>query len=189
VRGDVQGAAAGVDTVEHVGESLTPSGQIGVEPGAVVRDGDSQARIGAVELDVRMLRVRVTNSVLQCLHGAEVRGDLDFAGVARCSAVEHGDIEVGAARLRGQCSGQPLGLQQRRVDAAGDVAQRVDSQVGDTHRVGQPRSHLAGTLPRRNRAREPQLDLERDQLLLGAVMQVTFQGMPSPVLGRQHPLA
>jgi len=47
---------------------------------------------------------------------------------------------------------------------------------------------VGGSFTGGDRARQPELDLECDEFLLGAVVQVAFQRVPGAVLGGEHPL-
>src|SRR5438132_121549 len=83
---------------------------------------------------------------------------------------------------------ETLVRQQRRVDAASQVAQRIQGLVGLTLQLLQHRSRLLRALIG-ERLDQAQPDLERHQLLLGAVVQVALQPPALLVLGLHQPLA
>ena len=79
-------------------------------------------------------------------------------------------LRLAAAR---SASRQAVVGQQRRVDAVGQLAQLLDGQL---HVVGQLAEHLAGPVRvfGHDVAGQAQVDGQRHQVLLGAVVQVAF---------------
>ena len=114
--------------------------------------------------------------VLQGLQDAEVRGGLGLPRVAPDAVGLDLDGKRSLARLRVQGGAEPLVGQQRRVDPAGQGAQVIEGGV-------QPGPELAGDLPDLTGVvggvlQQGELDVERDELLLGAVVQVPLDPLP-----------
>src|ERR1019366_7596247 len=92
------------------------------------------------------------------------------------------------ASLGREGGGQPLVGEQGRVDAPGQVAQRVQGLIGVTLELGEGGLGLVG-VPGQENLDQAELDLEGDQVLLGAVVQVAFQAAAFLVLGGDQALA
>ncbi len=129
--------------------------------------------------------LRVFGNVLQGLQDAEVSGGLGVAGVAPDAVGLDQDWQRGLAGLRSQGWPEPLVGQQRGVDPAGQGPQVIERGV-------QPAAELAGDLPDFAGVfggvfQQGELDGERDELLLGAVMKVPFDPLPLLILCPHQP--
>ena len=141
--------------------------------------------VGAGQRDSGLRGPGVLGHVLQRLQDAEVRGGLGVAPVAPDSVRLDQDRKRGPAGLGRHRGRQSLVGQQRRVDTAGQGPQVVQGRV-------QPGPELAGHLPDLTGViggvvEQPELDVERDQLLLGAVVQVPLDPLALGVLRFHQP--
>ena len=101
----------------------------------------------------------------------------------RATSTGTGDL----ARLRRERGRQALVGEQRRVDAAREVAQVLERLLRLRLDLGEHLRGLRG-FPLGQRAREPSLHGERDELLLRAVVDVALQPAALLVLRRDQPL-
>ena len=113
-----------------------------------------------------------------------VGGDLDRLGQPPRHLHVEADGDGGAAGQRPERRAQPALGEDRRVDAAGDLAQLLQHVVHLGDRALQPLGQLAGS-GRRRRLRLPQLQGEGDQPLLGAVVQIALDA-PARLVGGGH---
>ena len=88
----------------------------------------------------------------------------------------------------GLCSqGRPQALvgQQRGIDPAGECPQVIDGRVQAGPQLAGDQPHLAGVLG--GVLQQAELDRERDELLLGAVVQVALDPLPLIILRAHQP--
>ena len=136
------------------------------------------------ESDRRFARARVLGDVLQRLEAAEVDRGLDLLWVARDAVGLQGDRDRRLPGLRLERGRKTLVGEQRRVDAASEVAQvlegvgRVGLQLGE-HRLGRRRITCGEGLG------QVRLHRQCDELLLGAVVDISLQ-LPSLLILRLH---
>src|SRR5689334_4521790 len=182
---DAEGAADRGQPVRHALQAGTGCGLCGVKAVAVVGDGELEVAIGAGQGDLGGRSTGVFRHVLQRLQDAEVGSGFGVPPVAADPVRLDQDRKRGPAGLRPHGCSQPLFGQQRRVDPAGQGAQVIQCRV-------QAVPELAGELPDlggvvRGVVQHGELDHERDELLLGAVVQVPFDPLPFLVLGPDQP--
>ena len=129
----------------------------------------------------------VLGGVLHRLHREEVQRRLD-AGREPSGAVGlDGDRHRAGRDRAAQRRHQALVGQQPGVDAAGQLGQRLDRLAGRDRLVGEdPGGALRGA--GRHRLGQPQVDRERDQVLLGPVVDVPLEPAPLGVLGLDQAL-
>ena len=130
----------------------------------------------------RPRRLGALHTVPQRLQHAEIDGGLDGPVVPADSVGFDDHRERDAAGVGGDCDSQALGFQQRRVHASGEIPHRVHRPVGlaaqlPEQRCGSRRFVLLG-----DSSRQAQLDLERHQPCLGAVVEITLQPASCRVL-------
>ena len=123
---------------------------------------------------------------MQRLEAAEVDRGLRLARLSwNVSDVElEGNGKT--SRMGTECRTQSIRRQQRRVDAASELAQVVDGFVGVRLQLCQHWADSAARLA--DRFGDADLQLERDQVLLGTVMQVALDPATLLVLGRHEAL-
>ena len=100
------------------------------KPVAVVADLEGQSVTGAPDVHGHLRRLRVLLHVLERLEDAEVHGRLDVLRVALHTVCLHRHRHCRFPRLRVQRHDQSLVSEQRRVDAASQVAQCLQCLVG-----------------------------------------------------------
>ena len=91
------------------------------------------------------------------------------------------------ARLGVECDLQPFVGEQRRIDAAGEVAQGFERFVGVAFDL-RDRGQAALGIAVEQHLGQPQLHLEGHQVLLGAVVEVALELAPLLVLRCDQPL-
>ena len=191
------GAAAGraleldlpVERSDAVLEALeTRSGPEPCPSPAVVGHRDRQAAVLCPNGDRRALRVSVLAHVGEALGHDEVGGGLHLVREALLGRLEDLDRH---GRARGeilQRGAQATVGQDRRVDAAREVAQLLEREVRLLPRaadqLGSLRVALLGTS-----LRHAQIEGERDEPLLGAVVEVALDAPPLAVGGGDDPRA
>ena len=175
---DPQLPAGSADAVPHPRQPVRRAHRRGVEPGAVVGDAEAQpaARslgVGGLHRDQGAARVPV--GVLDRLGAAEVDGGLDGRGVPAQALGVDGAREHGPAGRRGKGADEPALAEQRRVDAVCEVAQLahggLELRLQPVHDL--PRGDGVGVA---QPGRPAEVDGERREPLLGAVVQVTLDG-------------
>jgi hypothetical protein len=182
-RGHRQLAAQGGEPVRDPLQTRAVAGRRRVEPTPVVADLEAELARAVQEQDRRSVRPRVLADVLQGLQAREVHGRLDVRGepLHPVGLDRHGYHRPTSLRLeRGR---QSLVGEQRRIDPTREVPeilQRV--RRGALERVEQC-SRLRG-IAFDHRSRQLQLDRERDELLLRAIVQVPFD-LPALVVLRR----
>ena len=125
----------------------------------------------------------VLAGVLHRLEAAEVRGGL---GLFRVSA---GKVDLDRTRQRqprrggAQRLAKPAVAQQRRVDAVRELAQLGDRGLHVAAQVLEQREHGLGVAVLGDLAGQPELDRQRDEVLLRAVVQVALDGAARRVGG------
>src|SRR5580704_17289799 len=112
--------------------------------------------------------------ILQRFENAEVHGRLNVLWVALHVFSIDGDRQHRFARLRLESDHQPLVGQQRWIDSAGEVAERLEYFVGIGLQLGDCCLRLV-RIRVHQRLRKPEIDLERNQVSLGSIVQVAFE--------------
>ena len=159
----------------------------GSKPCAVVGDREPQLAVRPLEGDRGRRRVRVLRHVLEGLERGEVDGRLDLLRQALDAIGVHVDGHRRLASLRDERRCQALVGEQRRIDTAGEVAQIVERtacvhlQLGE-HRLGSRGVAIDELLG------ETLAHLQRDELLLGAVVDVALELPAFVVLGGDEAL-
>ena len=128
----------------------------------------------------------ILGDVLQRLQTREVDGGLDRLREPADAVGVDGRWNDGLSSLRLERGRQALVGQQRRIDATRKVAQVLERLAGADLQVRRHRCGLAGSRPTTRRAAE--LHVERDQLLLHAVVDVALELAPLLVLGGDQAL-
>jgi hypothetical protein len=123
--------------------------------------------------------VRVLGDVGQRFRDEVVGGDLDGLGRPPVELDDHAHRQRGARRERPQRRVQPALAQHGRMDAVGQVAQ-LAQRGGEllARRRQEPRGLGAGLEPGAERA---ELERQRDEPLLSAVVEVALQPPPLAV--------
>ena len=155
--------------------------------GAVVVDGDAQDSVCGVGLDGDRERrgAGMLGRVGQRFGDDKVGRDLDrLRETARGAHVEF-DRDRGAAGECFQRRPQSAFGEDGRVNAACELAQIIESGVES----GRDAVQLPGEIGRRGRLRLAQLQRQRDQPLLGAVVQVALEALARLVGGGDDPRA
>ncbi|HEY7926837.1 MAG TPA: hypothetical protein VIG86_05370 [Candidatus Dormibacteraeota bacterium] len=98
-----------------------------------------------------------------------------------------GDRDGCPTRLRLDRGRQTLVGEERRVDATRQVTQSIERFISVPLELGQDRPGPVGVLQRLH-LRQPKLDLERDEVLLGTIVQVALDPAPFTILRRDQPL-
>ena len=153
---------------------------------AVVGDLDARRRPRSPEPDAGVRRARVLGDVGERLRGDEVDRQLDGLGQALGRLARHGRGDRRPARERAQRGGEAV-LEHGGVDAARELAQLC-------HRLRELVARGRDELLRRRVvaeavAEQPELQRDRDEPLLGTVVQVALQPPPLGVAGGDDPLA
>ena len=180
-RPHLEAAAECGEAVGHVAQACAKRGTGGVVAGAVVRHGEAQAARGDPELDARRAGTRVLGGVLQRLKTAEIDGGLGLLRKPPDPFGRDGHRHRGLACLRAQGGDQPGVGEKRRVDASGEVAEVLKRARRVGLQLGQQLPGLPGITVRR-RGKQVELDRQRDQVLLRAVVQVPLKPPPRLVL-------
>ena len=186
-RVDPEGAADGRDAVGEVGEADAVLDERGIEAGAVVLDAEPDAAVGLPEVDRRGgAGSGVLGHVLQALLAAEVDRRLDRLGVASAPRVLDADGHRRLARDDRERRADAEGGQELGIDAVRDRPQLVDGFVDlDAEALEHPRRLRRIELLGRDR----EVDAQRHEALLGAVVQVALDAPPLGVAGLEDPLA
>ena len=155
----------------------------GIEAGAVVAHLDAQGAVVG-EVDHRRARaVRVLGRVLQRLEAAEVGRRLDLARVAADARGEQRRRQRRQQRRRAQRVDEPAIGERRRIDPARERAHLVDRVLDlgaePAQRRGALRVLAVGLL-----GHQLELDAQRDEPLLGAVVEVALDPAALVVGGR-----
>ena len=154
-------------------------------PTAVVADDDVQPVPGALHDDFGLARLGVLGDVGQALGDHEVGDRLDHGRGPAGQVHGKPDRDRHPGRHPGQRGVQPAVLQHGRVQAADQVAQFRQRGLGLLVRLG---DGLPGAFSRRRlHPGHAQVDRQRHQPLLGAVVQVALQAAPLGVGGVDHP--
>ena len=120
-----------VDPVGHALQAGAPRRGRRVEPDAVVPDLEREPSAVLSKSSTSTLEApRVLRDVLERLEDAEVDARLDVLRVAPDAVGGDVDRDGGLARLRLERRGEPLVGEQRRVDPAREVAERLERVVG-----------------------------------------------------------
>src|SRR6266516_1787343 len=173
-RGDAEGPAERGQPVRHALDAGAHRRGPPVESPAVIPDGEGEGPAVLADGDAGLLGLRVLRDVLQRFQHAEIHRGLDLLGVPAQPGCFNGDRQSRLLRLRLECCREPRVRQQRRVDPPGEIPEFLQRVLRLTlnlreHLIcfcwGVPR-HLAG---------QPERDLERDKLLLRAIVQVPLQ--------------
>jgi hypothetical protein len=180
-RPHLEAAAERGEAVGHVPQAGTERGAGRVVPGSVVRHGEAQAVRGDAQRDARRGGARVLGGILQRLEAAEVDGCLGLLREPPDRVGRNGHRHRGLARLRGQGGDQSGVREQRRVDAAGEVAEVLKRARRVGPQLGKQLPGLTRITVRR-RGEQVELDRQRDQVLLRAVVQVPLKPPPRLVL-------
>ncbi len=162
---------------------LPRAGRGGVEADAVVPHLEDEAAVAGGQPDGGSARLGVLRDVLERLETAEVHGRLDVLPVAPDPVGLDRDRDRRLARLRGERRAEPLVGEQRRVDAPRQVPKGLERVLRVRPDLGQHRLHALGVAVD-EALREALLDGERDELLLGSVVQVAFERLRALVLCR-----
>ena len=176
-----------VERLDAVGEAAQAraGGVVGAAD-AVVGDLDARqrARLPDAHRDAR--RLRVLADVGQRLGGDEVRGQLDRLGEAAGRLVGDRGVDGRARREPLQRRGQPV-LEHRRVEPARELAQLGHRQrelvARRRHELLRRRVVVDAAL------QQAQLERDRDEPLLGAVVEVALEPAALGVARRHDPLA
>src|ERR1700680_4446659 len=185
---NVEPAPDGVETVFHVGDTGAARGGRDVEPTPIVDDLDLElvAVVAQANLDAR--RRRVLLNVLQRLERAEVEGGLSLLRVPPDAVGIDMDRSCRLGGLRAQRLCQTFVGKQGRVDAAGEIAKGVERFVGIAFELAENCRSLGGISDGKH-LDDAQLDLEGDQVLLGAVVEVAFKPASLAVRGADQALS
>ena len=132
-------------------------------------------------LDDDVRRLRVLLDVLQRLQHAEVHRGLDVLRVAADPVGFDRYRNRRLSRLRFQRHAQSFVGKQRWIDAARQVAQRLERLVGIGLQLIERLLRTDG-VPSEEHLGEPDLHLDGDEMLLGAVMQVALEAAALLVL-------
>ena len=169
--------------IREVGEagSAHHGGRIEARPVVLDAEADTPVRHAEPDRDGRSV-AGVLGGVLEALETAEVDGVLDSLGVAADPGVVDADGDRRAARHPGEREGDPALREGLRVDAARHGAQLVDRRVdlGAEALEHRPLLGSVDLLPR-----ERQVDPQRHEPLLGAVVQVALDPPPLGMPGLQ----
>src|SRR5829696_3876898 len=168
------------DRVHPVAQVPQPSGrQDGrhVEASPVVAHSQHDPVAEARELDLDPTGSRVLDRVLHCFDAAEVQRRLELGALPADPAVEDRDRNDAGVHDVAHRSGDALLGEDLRIDAAREVPQARDRVVDgplllDQHRVRSSRCSTAQGVS------DTEVDHERDQVLLGPVVDVAFQSPP-----------
>jgi len=129
--------------------------------------------------------IGVPGGTAQRLQRAEIHGGLDLLGVAADPVSFHRHGDRGPARLGVQGRGDAHVRQQRRVDAAGQLAKAAQRPRDlRRHLVQQRLRPRLVVIERAGRAAE--LAGQAGQIPLRAIAEVAFQPLPLGVLGRDQ---
>jgi hypothetical protein len=173
--------------LDPVGQADEPGAPADLRPaGAVVAHQQAQPVGGGACLDLDGRGTGVLGRVGQRFGDDVVGGDLDRLG----QPLRHGHLQLhrngGAARQRLQRRAQAALRQDRRVDAARELAKvlhRGAEVGGELVQLG-PQALLPG---RHAGLDGPDLQAQRDELLLDAVVQVPLDAAAGVVGGGHHP--
>ena len=147
---------------------------------AVVGDDHDDAAVAvAAQLDARPRRIRVARDVGQRLRHDEVGGRLDRRRQAAVDRALHVDRDRRAVGERGDCGIQAAAREDRRMDAAGELAQLAQRGL-EPHR--EPVDQRSGLGVGDRGAQHAQLEGEGQELLLGAVVEVALDA-PAGLVG------
>ena len=167
--GDLEGAVERADAVAEATQACALAGLRAAD--AVVADVDHGVAVLAPDLDAGVRRVRVLGDVRQRLGDDEVGRRLHRAGQALGERAVEFDGHRGAAGQRFERRVQSALGEHRGMDARGQIAQLLHRLL----RVGERAvDELLGAVRVRveRLAGELELDHQRDEPLLGAVVQV-----------------
>jgi hypothetical protein len=187
-RGDAEGPAERGQPVRHALDAGAHRGGRPVESPAVIPHGEGEGPAVLADGDAGLPGLRVLRGVLQRFQHAEIDGGLDFLGVPAQVRCFHRDRKGRLPRLCFECGRQPQVGEQRWVDPPGEIPELLQRVLrlllGLREQLicfcrGVPR-HLAG---------QPERDLERDKLLLRAIVQVPLQAPAGLVGGGNEALA
>ena len=140
----------------------------------------------AADVDRRRCRVRVLADVGEALGDDVVGGDLDrlvAAGPRRSTVEPDRDRSVRGERL--ERDRQPVPAEHRRVQAARDVAQLLERERDLASRPTRAGACASGS-PSSMLLEQAELERERDQPLLGAVVEVALEPLALLLSGLDH---
>ena len=174
-RGDGDLAAERADAVAHVGQAAAGLTAVGVETGTAVADREAQTPAALMQMDGDgSARAGVFGGVLQRLQAGEVDGLLDLGPLpAQALRVQaHGR----GGRLHGgsQRGREPPVLEQRWVDVVHQRAQIFERLLRLVRELAQHQGACLGLVRDALRG-EAEVDAQRDEALLGAVVQIALQ--------------
>ncbi len=162
-------------------DEARPAREVGAAD-AVVLDGDAKDAVHGLDLDGDGQGARMLRRVRQRLRDDVVRADLDLLGQPPLRTDVQRDWDSGAACQRLQRRTEPAPCQNRRVDPARHLAHLVKHVRDPGGDVLELRPELA-ELRWYIRLSPPQLEPERDEPLLGSVVQVALDPAPRLVGG------
>ena len=186
---DRQASSHRPDPVAHVGDAGALAAVTLRQPGAVVAHLEvNRLRLGLPELHHDGTRALcVLRGVLQGLATAEVDGTLDLGCVpAHALSGQRGRERTRCRRLRERLD-ETAFEQEARVEAAGQRPDVRHCLVHVPHQLVKPLCALRG-VARDFLSRELELDRERQQPLLRAVVQIPLDTPPF-LVGRRHDAA
>jgi hypothetical protein len=153
----------------------------------VVGHDELQDPVVGLQADPGLGGVGVFSGVLQCFQAAEIHRRLGVLAEPPDGVGVHDHRQRRLAGLGAQRGGQAQVGQQRRVDAAGQVAQVFQRSGGVCFELAEDRPGL-GRICGDGGLGQLEFDGQGDQVLLGAVVDIAFQPAPRLVLRGDQPL-